>query len=225
MYILATCSALKSRFLSEFYLTVPGKKAVALVGINGSGKSSIIPLMERFYDPSLEVLLDSENIKNLKQEWLRNQIGLVTQEPALLSLEIGYDTPVGRASMMMTEEHKIKLYVARAVLSNPYIRLLDEVTGGLDFEAERSVQEALDVLMLATKLPRRMPMRIYKESSALQVQKDSSAGRIFQEPSSPLEWSSHHLSREFLEAIQFDQLMLVIALKNLHKFLVHPWKK
>ncbi|PPD76021.1 hypothetical protein GOBAR_DD27062 [Gossypium barbadense] len=71
--------------LSGFYLTVPAKKAVALVGRNGSGKSSIIPLMERFYDPTLgEVLLDGENIKNLKLEWLRSQIGLVTQEPALL---------------------------------------------------------------------------------------------------------------------------------------------
>ncbi|KAH6829538.1 P-glycoprotein 20 [Perilla frutescens var. hirtella] len=168
--------------LSGFYLTVPAKKAVALVGRNGSGKSSIIPLMERFYDPTLgEVLLDGENIKNFKLEWLRSQIGLVTQEPALLSLSIkdniaygrnatgdqieeaakiahahtfisslekGYDTQVGRASLVMTEEQKIKLSVARAVLSNPSILLLDEVTGGLDFEAERSVQEALDVLML-----------------------------------------------------------------------------
>ncbi|PIN03483.1 Peptide exporter, ABC superfamily [Handroanthus impetiginosus] len=168
--------------LSGFYLSVPAKKAVALVGRNGSGKSSIIPLMERFYDPTLgEVLLDGENIKNLKLEWLRSQIGLVTQEPALLSLSIkeniaygrnpsldqieeaakiahahtfisslekGYDTQIGRASLVMTEEQKIKLSVARAVLSNPSILLLDEVTGGLDFEAERSVQEALDLLML-----------------------------------------------------------------------------
>ncbi|XP_073020565.1 ABC transporter B family member 20-like [Primulina eburnea] len=168
--------------LSGFYLNVPAKKAVALVGRNGSGKSSIIPLMERFYDPTLgEVLLDGENIKNLKLEWLRSQIGLVTQEPALLSLSIkdniaygrnasldqieeaakiahahtfissldkGYDTQVGRACLSMTEEQKIKLSVARAVLSNPSILLLDEVTGGLDFEAERSVQEALDLLML-----------------------------------------------------------------------------
>ncbi|OVA18271.1 ABC transporter [Macleaya cordata] len=169
--------------LSEFYLTVPARKTVALVGRNGSGKSSIIPLMERFYDPTLgEVLLDGENIKNLKLEWLRSQIGLVTQEPALLSLSIrdniaygrssatsdqieeaakiahahtfisslekGYETQVGRAGLALTEEQKIKLSVARAVLSNPSILLLDEVTGGLDFEAERVVQEALDILML-----------------------------------------------------------------------------
>ncbi|KAL3650141.1 ABC transporter B member 20 [Castilleja foliolosa] len=267
--------------LSGFYLTVPAKKAVALVGRNGSGKSSIIPLMERFYDPTLgEVLLDGENIKNLKLEWLRSQIGLVTQEPALLSLSIkdnisygrnasldqieeaakiahahafisslekGYDTQVGRASLVMTEEQKIKLSVARAVLSNPSILLLDEVTGGLDFEAERSVQEALDVLMLgrstiiiarrlsliknadyiavmeegqlvemgtheelmnldglyaellkceeATKLPRRMPMRTYKETATFQIEKDSSASGNFQEPSSPRMAKSPSLQR------------------------------
>ncbi|KAI3412577.1 uncharacterized protein J3R85_017199 [Psidium guajava] len=168
--------------LSGFYLTVPAKKAVALVGRNGSGKSSIIPLMERFYDPTLgEVLLDGENIKNMKLEWLRRQIGLVTQEPALLSLSIrdnisygrdvtmdqieeaakiahahtfitslekGYETQVGRAGLVLTEEHKIKLSIARAVLLNPSILLLDEVTGGLDFEAEKVVQAALDLLML-----------------------------------------------------------------------------
>ncbi|CAH1413988.1 unnamed protein product [Lactuca virosa] len=64
------------------------------------------------------------------------------------SLEKGYDTQVGRAGLSLTEEQKIRLSVARAVLSNPCILLLDEVTGGLDFEAERSVQEALDLLML-----------------------------------------------------------------------------
>lgn len=146
----------------------------------------------------------------MKLEWLRSQIGLVTQEPALLSLSIrdniaygrcatfdqieeaakiahahtfitslenGYDTQVqtdllfitfvacfsssnfyaiffpndlqiGRAGLSLTEEQNIKLSIARAVLSNPSILLLDEVTGALDFEAERAVQEALDILML-----------------------------------------------------------------------------
>lgn len=267
--------------LSGFYLTVPAKKAVALVGRNGSGKSSIIPLMERFYDPTLgEVLLDGENIKNLKLEWLRSQIGLVTQEPALLSLSIrdniaygrdatfdqieeaakiahahtfisslekGYETQVGRAGLPLTEEQKIKLSIARAVLLNPSILLLDEVTGGLDFEAERTVQEALDLLMLgrstiiiarrlslirnadyiavmeegqlvemgthdellnldglyaellkceeAAKLPRRMPVRNYKETAAFQIEKDSSASHSFQEPSSPKMVKSPSLQR------------------------------
>lgn len=55
---------------------------------------------------------------------------------------------VGRAGLSLMEEQKIKLSIARAVLLNPSILLLDEVTGGLDFEAERAVQEALDLLML-----------------------------------------------------------------------------
>ncbi|KAH9306018.1 hypothetical protein KI387_010422, partial [Taxus chinensis] len=169
--------------LSGFYLTVPAKKTVAIVGRNGSGKSSIIPLMENFYDPTLgEILLDGENIKNLNIEWLRKQIGLVTQEPALLSLSIkeniiygrtnttmdqieeaakiahahtfisslpnGYDTQITRSGLSLTEEQKIKIAIARAVLCNPCILLLDEVTGALDIEAERAVQEALDILML-----------------------------------------------------------------------------
>lgn len=55
---------------------------------------------------------------------------------------------VGRAGLSLTKEQKIRLLVVRVVLSNPCILFLDEVTGGLDFEAERSVQEALDLLML-----------------------------------------------------------------------------
>ncbi|XWS07812.1 hypothetical protein CRYUN_Cryun41cG0022900 [Craigia yunnanensis] len=268
--------------LSGFYLTVPAKKTVALVGRNGSGKSSIIPLMERFYDPTLgEVLLDGENIKSIKLEWLRSQIGLVTQEPALLSLSIkdnitygrdatldqieeaakiahahtfisslerGYETQVGRAGLaLLTEEQKIKLSIARAVLLNPTILLLDEVTCGLDFEAERTVQEALDLLMLgrstiiiarrlslirnadyiavmeegqlvergthdellalnglyaellkceeSAKLPRRMPVRNYKETSTFQIEKDSSSVYSFQESSSPKFIKSPSLQR------------------------------
>ncbi|KAI7751221.1 hypothetical protein M8C21_021290, partial [Ambrosia artemisiifolia] len=183
-YGIAICSCALQLYVGRFLVTHRkahgGEIVTALFAIILSGL--IIPLMERFYDPSLgEVLLDGENIKNLKLEWLRSQIGLVTQEPALLSLSIrdniaygrdatsfqiedaakvahahtfitslekGYDTQVGRAGLLLTEEQKIRLSVARAVLSNPSILLLDEVTGGLDFEAERSVQEALDLLML-----------------------------------------------------------------------------
>ncbi|GAB2250663.1 hypothetical protein Droror1_Dr00016913 [Drosera rotundifolia] len=267
--------------LSGFYLSVPAKKTVALVGRNGSGKSSIIPLMERFYDPTLgEVLLDGENIKNLQLEWLRSQIGLVTQEPALLSLSIreniaygrsatqdqiedaakiahahtfisslekGYDTQVGRAGLALTEEQKIKLSIARAVLSNPSILLLDEVTGGLDFEAEKAVQAALDLLMLgrstiiiarrlslirnadyiavmeegqlvemgthdellnldglyaellkceeAAKLPRRMPVRTYKEAASFPFDSELSVSQSFQESNSPKMAKSPSLQR------------------------------
>ncbi|KAG6505978.1 hypothetical protein ZIOFF_031292 [Zingiber officinale] len=137
--------------LSGFYQNVPVRKTVALVGRNDSRKSSIIPLMESFYDLTLDT-------KHLKLEWLRSQIGLVTQKPTLLSLsikdniaygrsatsdqieevaktihahdfitslEMGYETQVGRIGLTLTEEQKIKISIARVVLSNPSILLLD----------------------------------------------------------------------------------------------------
>ncbi|KAG6472548.1 hypothetical protein ZIOFF_070014 [Zingiber officinale] len=75
---------------SGFYQNIPARKTVALVGRNDSRKSSIIPLMERFYDLTLD-------IKHLKLEWLRSQIGLVTQEPTLLSLSIKDNIAYGRS--------------------------------------------------------------------------------------------------------------------------------
>ncbi|KAF9589043.1 hypothetical protein IFM89_018305, partial [Coptis chinensis] len=114
---------------------MPAKKTVALVSRNGSGKSSIIPPMERFYDPTLALILNA-----FWPAFRRSPVGC--------SLEKGYETKVGRAGLALTEEQKSKLSVARAVLSNPSILLLDEVTGGLDFEAEGAIQEALDILML-----------------------------------------------------------------------------
>lgn len=64
-------------------------KTVALVGQSGSGKSTVIALLERFYDPLAgEVLIDGANIKDLQLKWLRLQIGLVSQEPALFATSI-----------------------------------------------------------------------------------------------------------------------------------------
>ena len=64
-------------------------KTVALVGQSGSGKSTVIALLERFYDPLAgEVLIDGANIKDLQLKWLRRQIGLVSQEPALFATSI-----------------------------------------------------------------------------------------------------------------------------------------
>nr|GEV38438.1 ABC transporter B family member 19-like [Tanacetum cinerariifolium] len=180
--------------LSGLYLTIPAKKTIALVGQSGSGKSSLIPLLERHYDPNMgEVLLDGVNIKSLKIEWFRHQMGLVTQEPALVylsiadnisygcpnttldqieeaakiaqvhafisSLENGYDTQVDKSGLALTEEQKIRISIARAVLLNPSILLLDEVTNKLDLEAERAVHETLrmitfgrSTIMIARKL-------------------------------------------------------------------------
>jgi ATP-binding cassette, subfamily B (MDR/TAP), member 1 len=74
---------------SEFSLQVPSGTTMALVGDNGSGKSTVISLVERFYDPHAgEVLIDGVNIRRMKLGWMRGKFGLVNQEPVLFSTTI-----------------------------------------------------------------------------------------------------------------------------------------
>ncbi|GMP84922.1 hypothetical protein CsSME_00038263 [Camellia sinensis var. sinensis] len=93
--------------LRNFSLTVPAGKTIALVGSSGSGKSTVVSLIERFYDPtSGQVVLDGHDIKTLKLRWLRQQIGLVSQEPALFATSIKENILLGRpdASLVEIEE-------------------------------------------------------------------------------------------------------------------------
>ncbi|XP_071910581.1 ABC transporter B family member 1-like [Coffea arabica] len=95
------------QILNGFSLTVPAGKTIALVGSSGSGKSTVVSLIERFYDPnSGQVLLDGHDIKTLKLRWLRQQIGLVSQEPALFATSIKENILLGRpeASVVEIEE-------------------------------------------------------------------------------------------------------------------------
>ncbi|XP_020260798.1 ABC transporter B family member 2-like isoform X2 [Asparagus officinalis] len=164
-------------------LDIPSGKIVALVGGSGSGKSTVISLIERFYDPlSGAILLDGHDIKGLDLKWLRQQIGLVNQEPALFATSIRenilygkddatldeitgaaklseaitfinnlperYETQVGERGVQLSGGQKQRIAISRAILKNPSILLLDEATSALDAESERSVQEALDRVMV-----------------------------------------------------------------------------
>ncbi|KAH7660065.1 Xenobiotic-transporting ATPase protein [Dioscorea alata] len=101
--------------LNKFSLKVPAGMTVALVGGSGSGKSTVIALLERFYDPLHgEVLLDGVNIKKLKLKWLRSQMGLVSQEPALFATSIKENILFGKEDALMDE------VVAAAKASNAH---------------------------------------------------------------------------------------------------------
>lgn len=167
----------------DFCVDIPAGKVVAIVGGSGSGKSTVISLIERFYDPNTgEVLLDGHNIKSLQLRWLREQIGLVNQEPALFATSVRenilygkddatseeivraanisgahffidmlpshYETQVGERGVQLSGGQKQRIAIARAMLKNPSILLLDEATSALDAESEKSVQEALDRVMM-----------------------------------------------------------------------------
>lgn len=88
----------------DFCLTVPAGKSVALVGGSGSGKSTVISLLQRFYDPfSGEILLDGVPIDKLQLKWLRSQMGLVSQEPTLFATTIKENILFGKEDATMGE--------------------------------------------------------------------------------------------------------------------------
>ncbi|XP_010274280.1 PREDICTED: ABC transporter B family member 2-like isoform X2 [Nelumbo nucifera] len=167
----------------QLSLNIPSGKVVAIVGGSGSGKSTVISLIERFYEPlSGQILLDGNDIKELDLKWLRQKIGLVNQEPALFATTIRenilygkddatldeitraaklseaisfinnlpnrYETQVGERGIQLSGGQKQRIAISRAILKNPSILLLDEATSALDAESEKSVQQALDRLMV-----------------------------------------------------------------------------
>ncbi|GJN02705.1 hypothetical protein PR202_ga20083 [Eleusine coracana subsp. coracana] len=88
----------------DFSLFFPAGKTAAVVGGSGSGKSTVVSLIERFYDPNQgQVLLDNVDIKTLQLKWLRDQIGLVNQEPALFATTILDNILYGKSDATMAE--------------------------------------------------------------------------------------------------------------------------
>ena len=159
----------------------PGE-TVALMGPTGSGKSTIINLVPRFYDPTTgRITVDGVDIRDATLASLRHQIGIVLQEPFLFSGTIGeniaygrtdathekivaaaqtarahdfitsfphgYDTRIGERGVTLSGGQKQRIAIARALLYDPRILILDDSTSSVDTETEHLIQEALDVLM------------------------------------------------------------------------------
>ena len=172
--------------LSNFSLKVSGGQTLAVVGVSGSGKSTIISLIERYYDPVAgQVLLDGRDLKSYNLRWLRSHMGLIQQEPIIFSTTIreniiyarhnaseaemkeaarianahhfisslahGYDTHIGMRGVELTQGQKQRIAIARVVLKNAPILLIDEASSSIESESSRVVQEALDTLIMGNK--------------------------------------------------------------------------
>jgi ATP-binding cassette, subfamily B, bacterial MsbA len=160
--------------LKDINLIVEKGKTVALVGSSGAGKSTLADLVPRFHDVSTgELLIDGINIKNYSLDQLRGLMGIVTQEPINITLGIdnatpqaieqaakianahnfilqkedGYNTNIGDRGGKLSGGERQRMTIARAVLKNPPILILDEATSSLDTESERLVQDAINNLM------------------------------------------------------------------------------
>ncbi|MBN1659699.1 MAG: ABC transporter ATP-binding protein, partial [Anaerolineae bacterium] len=165
--------------LQDINLTMEPGQTVALLGATGSGKTSLISLLPRFYDVDQgQVILDDHDVRALTLASLREQIGLVPQETVLFSGTIrdnirygwpeasdeevvaaaraaqahdfvmgfpeGYDTPLGQRGVNLSGGQKQRLAIARALLMQPCVLILDDSTSSVDVETEVKIQEALD---------------------------------------------------------------------------------
>jgi len=168
--------------LDNVNLTVEKGKTIALVGSSGAGKSTLADLVPRFHDVSAgELLIDGINIKEYSLLSLRDQMGIVTQEPILFNDTIAnnialgnpvatideieqaarianahdfimqkddnYQTNIGDRGSKLSGGERQRVTIARAVLKNPPILILDEATSSLDTESERLVQDAINKMM------------------------------------------------------------------------------
>jgi subfamily B ATP-binding cassette protein MsbA len=171
-----------SMVLQNINLTVKSGEIVALVGMSGGGKTSLVNLIPRFYDVTEgAVLIDDVDIRNVSISALRRQIAVVTQEPILFNDSVhknivygcqdasetqiiqaakdayaydfitsfpdGFNTSIGELGGRLSGGQKQRICIARALLKNAPILILDEATSSLDSESETLVQKALGNLM------------------------------------------------------------------------------
>ncbi|KAJ9135937.1 hypothetical protein P3X46_033057 [Hevea brasiliensis] len=114
------------QIFSGFSLQIPSGKTVALVGHSGSGKSTVISLVERFYDPdSGQVLIDGVDLKKLKLSWIRQKIGLVSQEPILFATSIKKNIAYGKEN---ATDQEIRTAIELANAS----KFINQMPEGLD---------------------------------------------------------------------------------------------
>ena len=171
-----------NEILKNVTMKVKKGQKIAIMGPSGVGKSTLVNLLPRLYDPTEgQILIDGVDIKKFTIDSLRNKIGIVTQEIILfndtvrnniaygldnisdelvqkvakaayahdfiMELAYGYDTTIGEWGQTLSGGQRQRIAIARAILKNPEILILDEATTSLDSESEAFIQEAISNLL------------------------------------------------------------------------------
>ena len=168
--------------LADVTFSIAPGQFVGLVGVTGSGKSTVVSLIPRFYDPTAgRILIDGADLRAFTLEGIRRQIGFVLQDTVLfrgtvreniaygrpdateeqiigaarlanadefiVRMARGYDTMIGERGITLSGGQRQRIGIARALIRNAPILIMDEPTAALDVESEKLVMEGLDRLM------------------------------------------------------------------------------
>ncbi|XP_066311948.1 ABC transporter B family member 3-like [Miscanthus floridulus] len=174
-----------------FSLRVPNGTTMALVGESGSGKSTVISLVERFYDPQAgEVLIDGVDIRRMNLGWIRGKIGLVSQEPVLFSTTIRENIAYGMENLTL-EEIKGATKLANAA------KFIDKLPNGLDtLVGERGTQ-----LSGGQKQRIAIARAIVKNPRIL----------LLDEATSALDMESERVVQEALNRVMLERTTIIVA--------------
>ncbi|AQK97658.1 ABC transporter B family member 9 [Zea mays] len=180
------------QIFSDFTLRIPSGKTVALVGESGSGKSTIIALLERFYDPdSGRISLDGVEIKSLRVSWLRDQMGLVGQEPVLFNDTIRANITYGKHGGATEEE---VVAVAKAANAHEFISGLpqgyDTMVGEKGIQLSGGQKQRVAIARAIVKDPRIL---------------------LLDEATSALDAESERVVQDALDRVMVSRTTLVVA--------------
>jgi ABC-type multidrug transport system fused ATPase/permease subunit len=164
--------------LRDIDLDVPAGRTLALVGATGSGKTSLVALISRLYDPVAgQVLLDGADVRSVSLRSLRSAVAVVSDDPFLFSASVaeniayarpdanreeieaaalraqahdfvtrlpqGYETQIGERGLTLSGGQRQRIAIARALLANPRVLVLDDATSSVDASTEQSIKLAL----------------------------------------------------------------------------------